>query len=272
MIIIGERVNSSRKSIKEALDKRDADCLLKEADDQFKANAEYIDVNCAASKGNEKELLCWLVQFFQKKVGCLIAIDSPDPAVILPSLQMHKGKAFINSISGEKEKLNVLLPLIKEYNAYVVALLIDDKGMAMDIKRRVSIADEILKSAEKFGISMENIFIDPLAKPVSTEPEQAKMFLETVKIFKSKGIKTVGGLSNVSFGLPRRALINAVFLKLAREAGIDAAIIDPTETLIQKVLSGNKLDSEKSKFAEDAILGKDSYSMAYITAFREGKL
>ncbi|MFH1645328.1 MAG: dihydropteroate synthase [Candidatus Omnitrophota bacterium] len=272
MIIIGERINSSRKTVKEALDNKDSNFLLKEAKDQFIANAEYVDINCAASQGEEKELLSWLVELFQQEVGCLIAIDSPDAAAIKPALQLHKGKAFINSISGEKEKLETLLPLIKEYNAYAVALLIDDKGMALDVERRVAVADDIINAAEEYGVSKENIFIDPLAKPISTEPEQAKMFLETVKILKSKGIKTVGGLSNVSFGLPRRALINAVFLKLAIEAGISAAIIDPTETLIQEILSGNVIDAEKSKIAEDAILAKDSYSMAYITAFREGKL
>jgi len=144
--------------------------------------------------------------------------------------------------------------------------------MPDNIDDRVSIAEDIISAAASKGVHKNNIFIDPLVKPISTEPKQAYCFLESIKALKKKGIRCIGGLSNVSFGLPQRDLLNAVFTKLAIAAGIDAAIIDPTQNLVKDLLSGKELPKEIFSLAEDALLGRDEYSIKYIKAFREGIL
>lgn len=272
MIIIGERINSSRKRIREAMDSRDDPLLAQEARLQIESGAAFIDINSAATMEAEIDILTQLIVYLQQEVGCSISIDSPNPDAIRAALSVHKGKPFVNSITAEREKLERLLPIISENDSYVVALTIDDNGMPHDADGRVALADKIISEAQSFGIPKDNIYIDALVKPVSTEADQAASFLEAVGMLKSKGIKTVGGLSNVSFGLPQRGLLNAAFLRLAMERGIDAAIIDPTDVLIRKVLEGKELPDEQFSLAKDLLLGRDEFSMAYIKAFREGRL
>lgn len=272
MIIIGERINSSRKKIKEAIGKKDINFLEEEARAQISNGAAYIDINCATSLEKETEDLLWLISQMQEKLRCSISIDSPNLAVIKEALKIHKGTAFINSITAEKEKLEALPALTKDDKARVVVLAMDENGMPQDAEGRIKIAEGAIDAALKEGVDKKNIYIDPLVKPISTEAKQAYYFLEAVKRLKEKEINVVGGLSNVSFGLPARSLLNAAFLKLAIESGIDAAIIDPTDELIKTVLDGNDLPQEPFILAKSALLGEDAYSMNYIKAFREGKL
>ncbi len=272
MIIIGERVNSSRKRIKEAIEKRDPAFLIEEAHSQLAAGAKFIDINCAASLEKESEDLIWLITQIQQAQKCAISIDSPDPQAIRAACKIHNGSPFINSITAEQEKLRVLLPLIKETNSYAVALTMDEKGMPHDIEGRVTLAERIIERAVKEGVPADNIYVDPLTKPVSAEPEQPRYFLEALKRLKAKNIRTVGGLSNVSFGLPRSNLLNAVFLKYAIDSGIDAVIIDPTDSLVKLILSHRDLPEEQFGLARDVLFGEDAYSANYIKAFREGRL
>lgn len=272
MIIIGERINSSRKSIKEAIDKKDAPFLIEEARRQLSNGASFIDVNCAASMEKETEDLIWLITQIQQALDCKISIDSPNPQAIKAALQIHKGSPFVNSITAEKQNLESMLPLVKESNGYVVVLTMDEKGMAEDVEEKLSLVDKIIETATNAGIPKKNIYVDPLVKPIGIEPGQAYNFLGTVRRLKDKGIQTIGGLSNVSFGLPRRSLLNAAFLKLAIECGIDAAILDPIDNLIKSVLDGKELPREPFTLAKDALLGRDSSGMDYINAFRKGRL
>lgn len=272
MIIIGERINSSRKTINEAIARKDAPFLIEEARLQLLNGASFIDINCATSMEKETEDLIWLITRIQESLGCKISIDSPNPQVIKATLKNCKGRSFINSITAEEKKTQSLLPVIKQSNSYVVALTMDDNGMAQDVEERLSLADRIIDRAIKAGISREQIYVDPLVKPISTEPEQTHHFLESIKRLRDKGIKTIGGLSNVSFGLPRRSLLNATFLKLAIECGIDAAIIDPSDNLIKIALEEKELPEEPFLLAKNALLGQDLYSMSYIKAFRQGLL
>jgi 5-methyltetrahydrofolate--homocysteine methyltransferase len=271
MIIIGERINSTRKSIKKAIDEKDSSFLLEEARLQLEAKADFIDINCAASLDKEAADLIWLIGQVQDSLNCKVSIDSPNPRAIKEAIKKDKSKAFINSITAEKEKMDILLPLAKNNGSFVVALTMDEGGMPQSVEERISLADKIIDAAEKAGLPKQNIYIDPLVRPISTEPEQAGNFLNTVKELKARNINTVGGLSNVSFGLPRRNLLNAAFLKLAREAGIDAAIIDPTDTLSRLILEGKELPGEPFSLARAALLGEDHYSINYIRAFRENK-
>lgn len=272
MIVIGERINSTRGSIQKALADNNFDFLMDEAGNQLDSKAEFIDINTAASLEKEEELLTGLVNRIQDKFDCGICIDSPDSKVIKSALKICRKKPFINSVSGESKRLALAADFAKERKSFIIALAMDDNGMPDDVKKRVAVAESIVSFAVSNGFDKSDIFIDPLAKPVSTEPKQAGFFLETVKILKDEGISCTGGLSNVSFGLPKRELLNAAFLKLAIDAGIGAAIIDPMQPLVNDVLEGNSLPEEVFQLAKAALLGEDEYSMNYIKAFREGRL
>ncbi|NQT95105.1 MAG: dihydropteroate synthase [Candidatus Omnitrophica bacterium] len=273
MKVIGERINSTRKSIKEAISSKDLDFLLKEAEQQIAAGANYIDINCAASLENEGSDLIWLIKEVRNRFGCGISIDSPDLKLIESLLDtLDVDKPFINSITAEEEKLQMLPSLFTKKDSFVIGLTIDDNGMPTDADGRINLAEKIINTAAENGIDKNNIYIDPLVKPVSTEAQQASYFLEAVKDLSAKGIKTIGGLSNASFGLPKRGILNAAFLKLCIDAGMDAFIIDPTAELSKRVLDGKELPREQFKLAEDTLLGKDAYAMNYIKAFRDGAL
>lgn len=272
MIIIGERINSTRKNIKDALGGRRLDLLIEEAGRQLSCGAEYIDINTAASIEREKEDLVWLLDSIQNKFDCSFSIDSPDTSIVSDVIKLCRKRPFINSISAEKHRLSLMKSIMEQRESYIIVLAMNDNGIPDDVEGRITIAEDIVSFALSQGIDKSSIFIDPLAKPVSTEPRQACCFLETVKILKDKGIRCTGGLSNISFGLPKRDLLNAVFVKLALDAGIDAAIIDPTQPAVKEILHGESLPEEIFSIVKDAILGKDEYMMNYIKAYRQGRL
>jgi len=268
MLIIGERINSSRKPIQKAISEKDAAFLIEQARIQVESSASFIDVNCAVFLEKEKQNLTWLIKTLQGSLNIPISIDSPSPDAIDAALKIHKGKAFINSITAESEKLKQIADVLKSKDVFIVALTMDDNGIPDTVQDRLKIAKYLIDVLKKASIDTNNIYVDPLVKPISSEPHQAKKFLEAVVQLKKNNIKTVGGLSNVSYGLPARRILNSVFLSLAIEAGIDAAIIDP-------VGSGPKeahLTSEIFNLAKSALLGKDEYCANYIKAFREGRL
>jgi 5-methyltetrahydrofolate--homocysteine methyltransferase len=272
MIVVGEKINSTRKKIKEALDGKRIDILMDEVRGQLSCGVEYIDINTAAGIWRERDDLMWLLENIQARFDCGLSIDSPDSSIVKDAIPLCAKKPFVNSITGETGRLLLLSDLMSSRECFVIVLAMDDNGVPDDIAGRVSIAEKIIDFAVSRGIDKDNIFIDPLAKPVSTEPNQAAFFLESVRLLKDKGIRCIGGLSNVSFGLPKRHILNAVFIKLALTAGIDAAIIDPTQAIVKDLLCGKPLPEEISSIAEDVILGKDEYSMNYIKAFRQGRL
>ncbi len=304
MLIIGERINSSRKPVARAIAKKEEKFLIEQARLQIESGAHFIDVNCAVSLEKEKEDLIWLIKTLQDNLKTPISIDSPDPEAIESALKIHKGKAFVNSITAEARKLKIMLDILKGKDAFVVGLTIDDSGIPHTSKRRVKLAKDLVNFLKQAGIESDNIYIDPLVKPISSESDQAKNFLEAVRMLKQSGIKTIGGLSNVSYGLPARRILNAVFLSLAIEAGIDAVIIDPVDELMQSVIDSfrnqrpkevpsesegkpategsperkrvetrnQNISEEAFKLVKEALLGEDAYCANYIKAFREGKL
>jgi 5-methyltetrahydrofolate--homocysteine methyltransferase len=274
MIVIGERINSTRKSINIAIGNRDMEFLVQEANSQLNAGSDFLDINCATALDKEVEVLKWVISGLQQRLGCSICVDSPNQESIKSAISVVKGTLFINSITAEEKKLKAL-EAFNRYNGSrnnIISLCIDENGMADDVENRIRLAKKILDHAQKNAIDPEHIYIDPLAKPLSTEPDQALFFLETVKELKKMGIKTVGGLSNVSFGLPKRGIINAVFLKMALESGIDAVIVDPTSPYIKMVLEGKDIPKNQHDLARSVITAEDSFAMNYITAFREGRL
>jgi len=263
VLIIGERINSTRGKIAEAIEKRDASFIQKEAKMQVEAGSDYIDVNTGALIEKESEGLAWLVETVQQVIDKPLCIDSSNSEAIARALKLHKGKCMINSITAEKKRFNSFLPLLKEHDCSVVALCADDSGIPATAEGRVEIASQIIEDLIAEGIALADIYIDPIILPISTEPKVGVVALDTIEQVKKKypGVHTICGLSNISFGLPLRKLINQVFLIMAMQKGLDAAIIDPT----YKHFLANII-------AAETLLGKDEYSVNYINAYREGKL
>lgn len=263
MIIIGERLNTSRKGLEEAVEKRDEEFLAHIARSQLESGAGYLDVNCGTRIRSEVEDLKWLTQFVQSVVDAPLAIDSPNPVAAEAALEVHKGKPIINSISGEKERYESFIPLVKKYKAGVVALCMDDSGMPETADQKVSAATELVKRLNDDGVPNEDIYLDPLVQPVSSNQEFGKHFLEAVKRIMEQfpGIHTTCGLSNISHGLPKRKAINQCFVVMAVAAGLDTAIADPNDAgLMQSII------------VAEALLGKDDYCASYLEAFRAGKI
>lgn len=261
MIIIGERLNSSRKAIAQAIAEKNKKFLQQEAHLQAENSACFIDVNCAMSMEQEIEDMRWLVSTVQEKVDLPLCIDSPNPAAIEAGLKIHKGEALVNSITAEVKRMREILPLVKKYNAQVIALTMDEDGMPSGVAARVKLVEKIIGEAENFGIDKNRILFDPLVRPVSTEPQQAQVVLEAIREIKKMGCRTVCGLSNISFGLPKRTVINSSMLTLAIYQGLDAAIIDPLDNNIMQAI-----------LATEALVNKDEYCLNFIKACRNKKI
>ena len=265
MLLIGERINSTRPKTQAAISARNADFIKKEAMSQFKAGARILDVNCAMDLDNELEDIGWVISVIQSEIPSAgICVDSPNHLAIEKALKAYKGKGeiFINSITADESRIAKVLPLALEYNANLIALTMNESGMPNTKLERKSIAEQILKSVKKAGFDEKKLYFDPLIRPMATEPEQATEFLGSIGLIKSLGpVKTICGLSNISFGLPRRSAINSSFLILALANGLDAAILDPLDKAVFQSLS-----------ATEALLCRDRYCKNYLTAFREGRI
>lgn len=264
MLIIGERINSTRAHIQEAMKSRNAAFIVKEAKRQIEAGADFIDINCAMSLGDEAQDIDWVISVIQSEMDNVsICIDSPSYIAIQKALEAYraKGELFINSITAEDARIDHIVPLAVKYNTKLIALTMGAGGMPNTAAHRFDIAKDILAKVTGKGFKADNLYFDPLIRPISTEPEQVKEFLNSISMIKSLGVKTICGLSNVSFGLPNRKVINSTFLAMAMYAGLDAAILDPTDK--------NMISSLK---ASCALLSNDEYCAGYIKAYREGCL
>lgn len=265
MLIIGERINSTRPKIQEAIRSRNASYIVREAASQLKAGAGYIDINCAVTSGDELQDMDWAISVLQSELPDIsICVDSPNYLAIERALKVYKAKGaiFINSITGEEERIAKITPLAIRYSASLIALTMDSSGMPNTAEERMEIARKIAVRVGAAGFDMERLYFDALIRPISTEAEQAREFLRSIPMIKSLGrVKTICGLSNVSFGLPARGSANAAFLSMAMHAGLDAAILDPTDAHISSAIA-----------ASEALLGTDEYCAGYIRAFRSGLL
>jgi 5-methyltetrahydrofolate--homocysteine methyltransferase len=263
MLIVAERINSSRKSIAEAIKAKDADFIRKEARQQTEAGANYIDVNAGSFVGEETDFLCWLVDVVQEATELPLCLDSPDPSAIAAALERVKGPAMINSITLEKQRLEGMLPLVRKHQAKIVALCQSDEGMASTVEQKVAVARQMIDILTKEGMAKDDIYIDPLIYPIATDTQSAVAALGAMREI-SAGIPevhTICGLTNVSYGLPVRRLVNRTFLVAAIASGLDSAIIDPTDKELMASLR-----------AAEALLDRDKFCANYITAFRQGKL
>ncbi len=260
MIIVGERLNSSRKTVCKAFDQRDEKYIVDQAKKQEEAGASYIDLNTAALLDKEIEILEWTIPLLQKELNVPLSIDTPNPEAMKEGLILHKGQALLNSLSGESERIKTFLPLIKEYKPCVIVLCLDDSGLPETSDKELSIAQKMVKLLEKEGVELDDVFVDPLVQTIGADQNAANLFLESLeKINKNlPGIKTVAGISNVSFGLPRRSLLNRTFLTLAISKGLDAAILDPLDKEILRAIH-----------SAQALSGKDPYLKNYLAFVRK---
>jgi 5-methyltetrahydrofolate--homocysteine methyltransferase len=262
MIIVGELINASRKSVGSAIENNDVETVKKLALDQAENGADYIDANAGVFVGKEADYLKWLVETIQSATNTPCSIDSPDPRAIEAALAVHKGTAMINSISLEKERYDALLPIVAGTDLKVVALCMSDAGMPETADDRMTIADKLINGLLQKNIPIENIYVDPLVQPVATNSAFGTEFLKAIENIMTtfKGIHTMCGLSNISFGLPERKFLNQTFMVMAIAKGLDGAIVNPLD---QKMMA--------NIVAAEALAGKDEYCGNYLEAFRAKK-
>jgi cobalamin-dependent methionine synthase I len=210
--------------------------------------------------GQEPEYLKWLVTTVQAITDAPCSIDSPDPKAIEAALAVHKGTAMLNSISLEEKRYQDLLPIVAGTDLKVVALCMSDTGMPQTADDRMAIADKLINGLVQRNVKIENIYVDPLVQPVATDTRFGVEFLKAIEQIMTtfRGIHTLCGLSNISFGLPERKFINQTFMIMAIARGLDGAIVNP----LDKRMMANII-------AAEMLLGKDDYCSKYLTAFRE---
>ena len=264
MLIIAERINATRKRVAEAFAARDAAFIQEEARRQADAGADCLDVNAALDPRQEPDLMAWAVETVREAADVPLAVDTANPDAARAGLErLPKGSAFLNSISAERDRLAAMLPLAAEFETRVVALAMDDSGLPASCEARWKALDAIFAATDDAGIPRDRIYVDPLVRPVATDPEQASQCLRMIREIGERGggARTVIGLSNISYGLPQRRHLNRTFLALAAGAGLSAAIIDPLEADLMTTL-----------LAAACLTGQDEFCMNYIAAQRAGRL
>ncbi len=253
--IIGERINpTGKKLFKEALKRRDLDYIMKQAIEQTSAGAEILDVNVGLPDIDEKDMMLAAVDAVQSVCDAPLQIDTTELSVLEAALRVVSGKPIVNSVNGEEEKLSTVLPLVKKYGAAVVGLTLDENGIPKSAEERFAIAERILNRALEYGIPREDVYIDCLTLTVSAEQEGAAETLKALRMVKERlGLKTVLGVSNISFGLPNRELINCNFLAAAMNSGLDLPIINPNVASMSGAVRAYRLLSGYDKGGADFI-------------------
>lgn len=267
MLVIGERINASNSSVAEAIANRDEEFVANLARIQAAAGADFIDVNAGIGYGSgqdEAATMEWLVEIVQAATNKPLAIDSDDPGVIEAALRKYRGeRLIINSVTAEPARLASIGPLAAERQAWLVALTMGENGIPDSVEERLDACELILSHLARFGVQAEQLFFDPLVLPIAVNSNQGMVTLKTLEEIGSRypTARTVMGLSNISYGLPNRKLVNRSFLLMAAYAGLDAVILDPLDA---KVMSLTKV--------ADTLTGKDPLCRKYIRAYRNGTI
>jgi 5-methyltetrahydrofolate--homocysteine methyltransferase len=260
-VLIGERLNpAGKKSLIEALKKQDAEFIRQEARAQVAAGADILDINVGVFGLDEAALLPEIVKIVTATTDVPLCLDSHNAAALEAALKICPGHPLVNSVTGEEGSLSRVLPLVKEHDCPVVALVQDGNGLPGSAAQRVAVAAKIIERAEKAGIPREKIIVDPLAGAVGADPGAVQVALETIRRLKTDfGVNITLGASNVSFGMPERGLINSVFISMAIAAGATCLIVDVARV-------------RQTILAADLLLGYDKHARRFISDFRKRTL
>lgn len=264
MLLIGELINGTREAVRAAILRRDGDYISELASRQDAAGADYIDCNAGTLPEREVEDMCWLVETVQKATQRPLSIDSRNEEALRAGLERHRnGQAFVNSVTLEKGLPERIFPLAREHGARVICLCMEETGVAHSAQDKLRVARALVARAEQAGIAREQLYVDAAVLPVATFGQAGCEFLEAIRAIKAEmpQVHLIAGMSNISYGLPLRRLLNATFLSMAMAHGLDSAILDPTDPLVMSMVRAASL-----------LLGQDEWGEAYLRAFREGRL
>lgn len=263
MKIIGEKINGTRAQIAQAVAERDVVQIQTLAKRQAEAGAHWLDVNAGTRPDREPDDLVWLVNTVQAVTDLPLCLDSANPKALTAAIAVTRQTPMINSISGEPSRLSGVLPIVAEHNCPVIALCMNDKGIPSSVETRLEVIRRVLDATRRAGVPDELVYVDPLVMAIATNTECANIALATMRAVRAEFPEThlTSGLSNVSFGLPARALINRTFLVLAMAAGLDTVIADPLDRELRAAM-----------FAADLLLGRDKHCLNYTRAYRAGLL
>ncbi|WP_026394208.1 methyltetrahydrofolate cobalamin methyltransferase [Acetobacterium malicum] len=263
MIIIGEKINGTIPAVKEAIETKDSAFIADRAVKQTEAGAHFIDVCASTAPEFEIETLKWLMEVVQDATDTPLCIDSPNPRVIEAVFKYANKPGMLNSISEEGNKCEVLLPLMEGNTWEVVGLTCDNNGIPNDLETKLDITKSMVEKAAKYGITPDRIHIDPCVMALSTENSSMMNFAAEIEAIKKlyPTIHVTGAISNISFGLPVRALLNKTAMGFAIQAGMDSAVMDPMNRDLMGTI-----------FATYALMGQDKHCRKYSKAFRAGQI
>lgn len=263
MIVVGEVINTTRKPVEVAVNGTNAGSIRDTARAQAEAGAHYIDLNAGTLGKGEADALVWLVETVQDEVDVPLCLDSPDPAALEKALAACKSRALVNSVTAESDRFEPVVRLVEKYSARVVALCMDERGVPETAAQRLGVARDLCERLDLYGVAPDDIFIDPLVKPIGVAGSAGTEVLDAVRAIKEKepNVHIISGVSNVSFGLPARKLLNRAFLVMLMAAGLDAALVDPLDRDLMSLIT-----------ASEALLNRDEFCAGYLAAFRSGKL
>ncbi|MBC9783664.1 methyltetrahydrofolate cobalamin methyltransferase [Heliobacterium chlorum] len=263
MLIVGEKINTGRPGIEGAIISRNVALIQDLALRQKLSGADVLDLNCTTMRHREPEGLSWLVETVQTVVNEPVCLDSPNPVALEAALKVHRGRAFINAISAEETRYRTLIPLVKQYRCKVIALCLDDQGVPETVDQEIAVANRLMERLTQDGVDVDDVYLDPLIRPVGQGEHWGNFSLEVIRRLRGEfpAMHIICGVSNISYSLPARALLNRTFLTLAISAGLDGAILDPENKNLMASLR-----------AAEALLQKDPGFRRYVLAFREGQL
>ncbi|MFP4266770.1 MAG: dihydropteroate synthase [Spirochaetaceae bacterium] len=263
MFIIGAVINTSVEGIDDMIEKRDREELLRLARMQIDYGADMLAINCGSRIDSEPDDIGWMFRTIQDEIEIPLCIDSPNPEAHKTGLEVHRhGRAMVDSITAEESRIEAILPLVREHNAMVTAIMHDESGMPDNVEGRLRVMPKIEAAVKEHGIAPGDVYLDCMIFPLSTSWENGRIYLETLKRVKREypEYKTICGLNNISYGLPQEEVLNSSFLAMCAALGQEATYIEITR--------------ESGAFIRGihALSGEDEFCMNYITSFREEKL
>lgn len=262
MRIIAEKINGTRKRVARAIAERDLEFIQALAVKQADAGSAWLDLNAGTHPDKEPADLVWLIETVQSVVETPLCLDSANPEALKAAIQKTNKTPMINSISGEPDLLENILPIVAEHGCEVIALAMGEKRISETHQKRVEIIETILSATRAAGVQDDKVYVDPLAMTIATSNQSAVVACETIRAVKNKypEVHFTMGLSNISFGLPARKQINRGFLILAMGAGLDSAILDPLDEDLQAAI-----------LTTEVLLGRDKHCLNYIKAAKSGR-